>query len=147
MKTIREILENKPSRAVKAMCDGLEKQDKREGFVIYMATFGIADDEICFGCAATCAIQEIAGKDFTDKEIEHVYERAAFLGFIFADLEFFENTIDELRNGEVKPFGKYFDIEKMPTPERYLQCLHTDDWKKYLPAYRAYQKQLEEAGL
>ena len=90
MKTILETIRQKPSSAIRAMIDGLKKQSQREGFEVCMGTYGEYRTGICFACAATCALQELAGVDFTDDMISTVGSRAAVTGFDPVELRKFE---------------------------------------------------------
>lgn len=68
---IREKI-TKPSEMVRAMINGLRRQDEREDFHIKMdkwAGLGSLDGKpVCFGCAATCAVQELT-KDPVPSEV------------------------------------------------------------------------------
>ena len=50
--------------ALQAMVDGLKRQSKRKGFMVDMVTFGNVSPETCYGCAATCTLQEMYGVNF-----------------------------------------------------------------------------------
>jgi hypothetical protein len=60
MRRIKDIV-SKPSQLIIAMCDGLEKQNKRRSFRVRMDTFGASRGKVCYGCAATCALSDIFG--------------------------------------------------------------------------------------
>lgn len=72
---------SKPSEAVQAMIDGLKN---RRGLRINMGTYGQSEDEkskICYGCAATCTVQQVAGKKIPASLIDFTHERARALSF------------------------------------------------------------------
>ena len=111
MRKIKDII-SKPSQAIRAMVEGLKAQSLRKDFVIEMGTFGSLQDQLCAGCAATCAIQQIAGKNFTDWRIEKVLSRANFLYFEMGDLDYFEAIIDFIRQAEgLECLFHYFGID------------------------------------
>ena len=80
MISIRERIAKKPSVALKAMCDGLERQSKEPDFEIDMGTFFRRTQGVCVGCAATCAILELAYEPGTTRDKEdflvHRYHRS-----------------------------------------------------------------------
>jgi hypothetical protein len=51
----------KPSELLQAMVDGLMRHKDLPDFKVDMETFGRAEDDICYGCAATCALSELMG--------------------------------------------------------------------------------------
>jgi hypothetical protein len=110
MLTFKERLNNKPSLAVKAMVIGLKEAPSLENFVVNMNTFGTADDDedICYGCAATVAIQKIAGVRFNTSNIDSDVGKAVAVKTTSIDLIEFERAIDYLRNSNVYAFLHYF---------------------------------------
>jgi hypothetical protein len=97
--TFKELTQNKPSLAVKAMIEGLRKAKNRSDFKIDMSTFGASEDGICFGCAATCAVAQLTGKNLPPKIIDETLDAAKWLGVELEDMESFEAAIDGLRRG------------------------------------------------
>lgn len=146
MNTIRDKIK-KPSQAVRAMIDGLRRQSNREGFEIDMDTFGQVSREVCFGCAATCAVQEIYGDLGADYDFSLTHYRAKMWGINQSDLEQFEFAIDNLRSGWDGVLFGYFGLEKPDYDIEELPCLHNGDWEEGLPAYERYASWLEEQGL
>jgi len=146
MRLIKDIVP-KPSDAVQAMIDGLLEQDARKGFKVDMDTFGSSMDGICYGCAATCAVQKIAGKDLPADVIGMAREEAEFLGFDLKDVIDFEFAIDDLRAGDTKGLSEYYDrfiSDELRYPEF---SLHSRDWREQLPAVQEYCNKLKAAGL
>ena len=93
-----------PSEALEAMLQGMEEQSQRTDFKIQMTSFGYTDGykKICCGCAATCTIQKLAGKNFTYNQGGYILSptgRAAFLDFDKKELNDFEDVIDRARKG------------------------------------------------
>lgn len=78
-----------------AMVEGLQNPVMK----INMNTFGIMEDNICFGCAATNAVCKISGKVFNAKNIYWRSERAQFIQTEERFLNLFESAIDGLRKG------------------------------------------------
>lgn len=148
----------KPSDAVQAMVDGLLKQSKRKKFVINMGTFGDFADEhkVCFGCAATCAIQYITKKNFHPKygSIKGKSVRAKILNWEYNDLDNFETIIDYVRLGRLYMLFNYYDRNdiinnryKMKQYQEQLVPLETDTWKKELYRFENLVIQLRKDGL
>jgi hypothetical protein len=106
-KTIRELLDGKIHKAIEAMVNGIKNQMEREDFKFYFTSFGAAHNGICYGCAATCTIQEIAGKNLDKNNIDDVVFRAKALNFESHDLVKFEGAIDSMRQSNLYPILKY----------------------------------------
>ena len=182
--TIRERLNGKVSAAIHTMCQGLRSNSEREDFRVDMTTFGTRsyistrdgvrdyptedEEKICYGCAATCTIQQIAKKQFVDADIYYTNTRAKFLGFEENDLQCFEFAIDDLRKGQLAPLIAYmngyagdYDETKEWSPEtidtetKMMSLLDTNGivldhmgtmWRLYVPAYEKAAEVLEAAG-
>ena len=117
-KKIRDII-SKPSEAVDAMINGLLKQEVRKDFIIDMDTYGQVGkvhptdegDNVCFGCAATCTVQEITSINYTSKSsIYTIGNRSDSCGIDADDLGLFEAAIDELRQGNLYTLFMYFTL-------------------------------------
>ena len=153
---------SKPSQIVRAMINGLYKQSKRENFQIDMRTFGanrrkmlaayhdysMPKRKTCFGCAATCALQEITGIMLTQDEISYTLyrERAAGLD----GTRRFEQAVDYLRRGNLLGFYEYckdhFGVFPPAYPE-ILTTLSTQAWPYNIWQYEKYAEWLEGQGL
>jgi len=143
-----------PSTALQYMVDGLLQQNNRTDFVIDMSTFGddrLAgdilhenfDNPICVGCAATCAIQQIANKDLRLNHIKDTIARAHYLGFHYEELDRFERAIDAARAGQLYFlfifFGKVFTNEIADVINKdilYNFTLTSNRWKENLGPIR-----------
>jgi hypothetical protein len=139
MKTIKEVLDGKVWKAVEAMIKGLEMYDKAENFVINMGTFGTAKDNICYGCAATCAVMKIYGKSYPYQSISDRFERAAFIETEDIDLIYFEESINSLRQGFLHPILTYFDKADVAVKYSYeydLEFLTSANWKQAIAPYK-----------
>jgi len=148
MRKITDII-SKPSEALQAMVDGLLEQDQRSDFRIDMATFGNYDPErkICFGCAATCTAQKLAGINFTGKEIDNEREREYFLDIKMADYNDFENVIDSVRRGAVSDLFDYFDIGTGLQYQFDAKFdLENDNWKEQIPEVLQVIEDLKKKG-
>lgn len=108
MKTFKELCDGKMWKAVEAMLIGLQEQNKRKDFKIVMETFGRSFDNTCFGCAATCAIQQLTGVNFNSYDIRHEWLRAYAVETDVSDLNDFEMSINDLREGMLHGLIIYF---------------------------------------
>lgn len=115
-KSIKELAPT-PSEALTAMIAGLLKQSKRRKFKINFDTFG--DQEvvkngktICYGCAATCTLQELAHKNFVNGEIINYDTRAEYLGFDKEDVDAFEKAINDARAFGFSSLFEYYGIDE-----------------------------------
>lgn len=151
---IRDVI-SKPSEALQAMVNGLRKQSQRPDFRIDMITYGrkgrkgTKDEGLCFGCAATCTVQEIAEKDISCEVVGSEYGRAKALGFHIADERHFEDIMDYARKGTMKLLFAYFGIHGNRANrfiEVTLPWLNTNNWKNKLKYYEKYIKRLQKAG-
>lgn len=160
MKTIFE-LAPKPSDAIKAMWQGLIEQSKREDFVINMQSFGgySTFQGICFGCAATCSIQQLSGVNFemsNSHSIVDVSKRSKLLKIEMDSLNRFEACIDEFRNGDLTYLLDFYDrntelnivYDEFPPDINFPDILmDDDDWKHQEPQVNKIIKFLEENDL
>ena len=147
MKTrqIKDII-SKPSEALQAMVDGLKAQSEREDFVIDMDSYGTHDYKICYGCAATCTIQQLTGKKLTSKNIDETSDRAKFLKLDEYDLDDFEFIMNNVRSGYyIEGLLQYFNITKRV--KRPCFSLKSHNWKEEIPKVKKYIKYLQEKGL
>ena len=147
--TFREMLKQ-PSAALQAMVSGLLKQSRRTDFKISMSTYGAAQLGVCFGCAATCAVQEAANVDLTSSTILPMAVRVDALGVSAIDCWEFELAIDNARCGRLRQLFEYF---KLPVPSQYgdrmvvaFAELTTENWRKQLPAVRRAIEELRKSG-
>jgi hypothetical protein len=134
----------KASDVIDAMIQGL--QNIPENFKINMGTYGNSIDEVCYGCAATCAVMRISGKTFAPGNILSSILRSKITGYSEFEEKQFERAIDELRLGNHFLLGYLVGVD-LPEPNIPLDELETHNWGKLLPAYEAYRDQLREAGL
>lgn len=143
------------SQALKAMLTGLEKQSKRSDFIIDMDTFGSYRDNICFGCVATCTLQEIAQKDFIGEMIIYDASRAAYLGFDRNELAEFELAIDLARRFSFNSLFAFYHINDLELRGQFRKEMDTYDttpmevynWKKQAPKMRRCIAWLIKRGL
>lgn len=197
MPTIAALLEHKPSRAIRAMIEGLRTASYRDDFAVDMDTYGYVsggawpydyasmspvqltaaeEGNLCFGCAATCAVFALSGElhnsDFPAVVLGEPDDRASLLSDRFhtdvreTDLHEFENALDNFRRGYPVPLFAYFGVTApvgfLSTSEECLAKnpewsdlyegvagwhLDTGDWEEQLPLVEAYAERLEAAGL
>ena len=145
MKSIKE-LAPKPSDAIQAMIDGLKNYNSKPGFNIDMGTYGRAVKGICFGCAATCTIQQIAGEDIPENNIHSLKDHAYALDFDIREVIDFEFAIDSFRSNDVSPLF-YFYGKENPIGLYTDWFLDTDNFMEQLPLVQEYCDQLKQMGL
>lgn len=158
----------KPSQIIMAMVKGL----KAEHVKVDMGTFGSTSNEgkkeVCYGCAATNTICEIAGVKPTARmmKFQPTFAQRRKLGFTDFDypvglngslamktanakeemdfLDRFEGAIDELREGRIDRYNDFavdndMDIIVCPSEVK-LPVMNTYDYKAKLPFYEALAK-------
>ena len=149
MKTMKDYLP-KAWMAVKAMTDGLNNIPN-DNFKLEMISFGHYESNklgkpICYGCAATCAIQQAVGKRFAPGNISSLKARSEALKIDHIDMDVFEQMIDSLRFGVISSLEDYYD-HPLPWPIKPLESLRGYDYKEKLGLYIAYWKQLKKLDL
>lgn len=144
MKTIEDFIK-KPSEAVRAMVDGLRNQSNRSDFKVDMDTFGRYQGDVCFGCAATCAVQQATGINLVG---EDVYRKSNRAGIKEESLTNFEIAIDHLRKGHSHLFIHYFELPNSRKLQYFgiLPLMTTKNWEYVLWRYEEYAEWLEEQG-
>jgi hypothetical protein len=145
MKNIKDII-SKPSEALQAMMDGLLEQAQRSDFKIDMLTYGKYDENnICYGCAATCTVQKLLNKNL-DKENIDWDLHSEFFGI--KDIIEFERVMDWARVGDLRDLFYYFNLlDKFENDFDDMFGLETDNWKRELPKVKELIKELKEKGL
>lgn len=148
-KTFREILK-KPSAAVRAMVDGL-REIPGETFRVRMESFGYSIGGVCYGCAATCAVQQATGKRFLPDQIGKLTVTSIMLDIEVMDMGRFEWVIDSLRKGQFVHLANYFGVPheslcRCALDRDALPELTNDNYLERLPAYEAFADRLEAAG-
>ena len=153
MRDLKEELRSKNGRAgfiaaVAAMIEGLKQQDQRSDFTIDMSSYGEAfsseehGEKKCFGCAATCAIQQYFGVNFDIENISNCYVRSIAINVPKHMVASFENAIEYLRNGRVWQLSEIcelniIDHEIVDREFNGLPELTDHFWKKHIPFYEA----------
>lgn len=161
-----------PSSLVDTLCDGLERQWVN----IDMGSYGHSEGMLCFGCAATNALCQLAQKSMPSDKIDNVIARGKFFGISerqsdknkLATLGAFERGINNLRVGLVYDMnGVYerrihlhhltipmdvFDKFEPKTPDHpqdrnILPAMTTDTWRECIPRYRELAEFLRKEGL
>lgn len=157
-KKIKDLI-SKPSEALEVMVQGLLNQDKREDFKVNMGTFW--DDNIpqfgdapkviiCFGCAATCFLQEIAKVNLT---YDPAYPKSGIyrhtsMGLDPREADSFEDAIDMARGGELRDLFDLFGVlDKWRRVFDNRFCLTTPTWKNDLPLVNSLIDDLKSEGL
>ncbi len=146
---IKEAIEYKPSKALEFMVKGLIKHDKRNDFEVDMDTFGRhnTDSKMCYGCAATCVLQEITGINFTEEttNLNNCYRNDLIN---IHQRKIFEGAIDNARHGLLLRLFEFCKKERYYKEEYYKKWeMQNSNWKKELPKVRKLIKELKSKGL
>ena len=146
IQTFKNKCDGKVSVALQAMIDGLHYQSQRKDFKIAMKSFGDFNNNngVCYGCAATCAVQKLSGVNFCDSSITGELTRAKFLDVNVHDLKDFEDAIDSARNGYLYELFVYMD-QKESYDKSYDKDweLTTRDWGTELPKDQTFVNMLK----
>lgn len=154
MKNIRDLVE-KPSQAVRLMTKGLRNPGN---ISVDMHSFGNQRRGVCFGCAATCTVQQLMSRTFELKdfvkhtesyEVQEVYRRnkwSELSGITIDSIAEFEWAIDDLRKGKPSALFDLFNVSE-PYGFEGLPVLNSDFTEEHLLRYDAYADQLEALGL
>lgn len=148
MRTFKELCSGKPSKALRAMVDGLLDAEKREDFKVNFGTFGALENGVCFGCAATCAVQMLSGVSLDGSVIFERSIRAKALDVVYDDLICFEHAIDRAREGYLYQLFDYMGVDDEWMDEyndRFY--LYTNDWKGQIPEVEKLIIELESKNL
>lgn len=145
--SILDAIKSKPSIALRHMVNGLIKQSKRKNFKIDMGTYGDSHGGVCYGCAATCAIQSITKINFTSSSIKTTHDRVGIIEGEFSELNAFESAINQARQGSMRALF-YFCYIIGETGYRFNADfdLQSGNWKKQLPQVRKTISALKKAG-
>jgi hypothetical protein len=113
MRSILEQINSTPSKAIEFAITGINRLSTKEGYVNDMSTFGSVSRtyEICYGCAATAAVQEMWMKDFTPENIYSADHRANALDLDPHELCKFESAIDSARGNSLEELGVFCDCD------------------------------------
>lgn len=121
---------------IMAMVNGLEKEHVK----VNMDTYGGFRNGVCYGCAATNAICEIAGVTFDDPQILSTDGRARFISTDYDFIDNFECAINHLRSGYIEDYNemaKYIGIAEIDSHgmNMALPELETHNYKENLHHY------------
>ena len=141
---LKETFRGKPSDALEYMCDGLLAQDEREDFEVVMSTYGRSDGRMCFGCAATSTIQQIAGRSLT---VSNVKSRQ-LIGFDKDELFLFERLINRARLGLLHSLFGFCEVAEVGCREwDYLWSMRDSNWKSCIPKVRKAIVEMRAKGI
>lgn len=167
MKTFYEWCDGKIWKAVEAMIIGLETQSKRDDFKINMGHFLVVSvpsgesKNVCFGCAATCALQQITGINLPpNKMLSWSYSDLNGGSFTtgsemrskvleISDLVIAENALDRFRQCNFHILASYFNKYHVFPGAFYdkvfqmLPMLHSETWQNNLQPYRVLLRYLK----
>ena len=86
---------------IMSMVEGLQNPKVK----VDMNTFGIVSQGVCYGCAATNTVCKISNKIFDEVNIWGHNNRAEFIETNSIFLDYFEEAINELRQGEIYAYN------------------------------------------
>jgi hypothetical protein len=144
MRKISDII-SKPSQAVQAMLDGMRASAQWKNFGISMSTFGGSFNEMCYGCAATCAVYQIFEEVPT---AENIMERHHTFNVVAEDLSRFEMAIDAFRFGRLEYLFQYFGVDvSLVIPYECRIQLYVNNWKNQVEEIEKIISELKLAGI
>lgn len=148
---IKEKCEGKVWKALQFMVDGLRRQSKRDDFKVDMDNFGYFDrrNNVCYGCAATCSIQEISGINLSKNNIDFLENRSYALKIEDVELFDFECAIDDARQGDLESLFIFFDKNEIFSPSSFNErfFLTTRSWQTELPRVEQLISELKEKDI
>ena len=137
---------------VQAMIDGLNNTKLRDDFKIDMSTYGsagwIKGKHVCFGCAATATVQQVAWIDYKPGDLasrlmgESVRKRASAMGIDTQTLRQFETCIDMFRKGDTWALQDYCEVSVGRRSEGWE--MSSTNWRSELPKIQKYVDDLAE---
>ena len=140
-----------PYDAIFAMVKGLKKYSKRKRFLIDMTTFGrlslMNNKKVCFGCAASCAIQEISKTSFKPNKLYSLdlHTRAQITNFDAKQLRDFEDALDIARMGQLDILFHFYNLDSFHRIDYDNEFrLVNDNWESQLPAVIKIAKQIKK---
>ncbi len=145
----------KPSRALTAMRNGLLATLDDPRFRVLMMSFGEMgreeEEEICFGCAATYAVQAAYNWSLSPEELVKATGSTIRAGYVYGslqDMENFEVAIDTARQGSLSTLFSYMgEIDTSPDKFQGRVGIKQHNWQEQIPALDSLIADLEAAGL
>lgn len=129
---------------------------KKEWVNVNMRSYGMVDIDVCFGCAATNTLCEMKGASIGKVDLENSWRgRTKFFNESKAELEQFEQAIDELRRSNISGFLLYLSragitfvlpIALEIQPAKPLPFLGNENYKEDLHHYDKYANWLKSKG-
>ena len=119
----------------------------------YMAYSNNSNTKVCFGCAATCALQYLTGMNLgTNSKVNTVLGRSSFYGLEPQETKLFEYAIDHFRGGYPKSLISFYynkdseefknlEIQGFLNPTEWY--LHTHNWEEQLNLVYPYLDRLK----
>jgi hypothetical protein len=144
-RSIKE-LAPKPSDAIKAMLEGLRELPGDE-FEVDMGSFGRTSGDVCYGCAATCAVFRLGGKVPRSEVMLGFTAQADYLQLNVHELRKFEIAIDHFRMGFPWQLFAFYRVPFNTTfAQRQPWCLQQHNFEEQLSQIEEYIRKLEAAG-
>lgn len=140
-----------PSEFLQAMVDGLEAADKNPKQRVSMGTYGrVTPDDVCVGCAATWALQNLIGRELEADEVRALGAWAT--SDLFEEdterINRFEFAMERARNGDLSELARFCcQPFSQLTPRQSRWVLDTRDWDCGLPTVRVAIEEMQAAGL
>ncbi|CBA17877.1 hypothetical protein AHIS2_p070 [Acaryochloris phage A-HIS2] len=149
----------KISDAIQAMYDGLLDQDNRgSDYGIDMCHYVTQRHNVCFACAATCAIQKATGFTIEPNMISIMKNSASTADFKddfeleFDELADVEDALDGFRSGAPDCLLEYYEVDPDEIPEKLFEdmeniWLTTEEWRTEIQALPPIIQALKEINL
>jgi hypothetical protein len=144
--SIKEKIQNKPSVALQFMLDGLIGQSERSDFEVDMSFYGDSLNGVCYGCAATCAIQELTGINYNSEQISYRATRCKALSVSKDELGVFECAINGARNGSIKFLFEFCNLNSSDYKPILKLLMTTSNYKDQLPLVKELIEDLKLHG-
>ena len=131
------------SDAIQAMVDGIEDaiiniQNRNTRIVLNMETYGeVTKDGICYGCAATVAIEKVFKQLYDKNNIGSVNDRANYMGIHVSVLNHLEIMFNSLRQADFSQLVYLYDDYKIQNAIYFIEeyVLEIDDTELMFSEY------------
>lgn len=146
-----------PSEFLQAMVDGLRDADNAPGQEINMQTFGNVNEGVCYGCAATWALQRLMGGRLSDAQVTALgwmdaahLEPLTWHGESIERIMDFERAIDHARMGCLLQLADFCALPQYQMLSPWANCWYWgvgNHWQTELVLVEAAIREMEAKGL
>ena len=141
MTKLRQLCNNDPAVAIKALIDGLMRHQKIKDFRLDFDHNGVWKNSMCYGGAATLVLIELLDMSFAAPELEDSATIANLMWTDRRDLSDFEEAIEFFRVGYPREIEEYFELPTSGVTELGWN-LQNNNWKYELPKIIQFWEQL-----